>query len=81
MEELFERTFIQRDGTMSAAGHGKRFHSATRPWISIFDTIALWRERARQRRALAILPDYMLNDIGVSRIEAWREAEKPFWQA
>jgi uncharacterized protein YjiS (DUF1127 family) len=81
VEELLDHTLIHRDGTMSAASRGKRFHSTTRSWILIFDTIYSWRERARQRRALASLPDYMLSDIGVSRIDAWREAEKPFWQA
>jgi uncharacterized protein YjiS (DUF1127 family) len=45
------------------------------------NTIASWGERVRQRRALVSLPDHMLKDIGISRVDAWREAEKPFWQA
>jgi uncharacterized protein YjiS (DUF1127 family) len=40
-----------------------------------------WGERARQRRALRELPDYLLRDIGVSRDEAELEAHKPFWRA
>ena len=46
-------------------------------------TIRLWSERSRQRRHLRELPqwdDYLLNDIGVSREAALREAAKPFWR-
>jgi len=39
-----------------------------------------WHERARQRRHLGDLPDDRLRDIGVNRLEARREAEKPFWR-
>jgi uncharacterized protein YjiS (DUF1127 family) len=41
---------------------------------------ALWLERSRQRRALAQLNDHMLRDIGLTRADAWAEAEKPFWR-
>lgn len=46
----------------------------------VLDTILLWRERQRQRRALEALPDHLLSDIGVSRLDATYEAEKPFWR-
>jgi|tagenome__1003787_1003787.scaffolds.fasta_scaffold20947077_2 uncharacterized protein YjiS (DUF1127 family) len=81
MEDLFENSTIQHDGTLSASSHRERMHPMTRTWISIFDTVASWRERARQRRALADLPDFILRDIGVSRVDARREGEKPFWRA
>ena len=42
--------------------------------------IARWLERARQRRTLAALDDHVLRDIGITRVEAEREAEKPFWK-
>ena len=42
---------------------------------------ALWAERRRQRRRLAMLDDRMLKDIGLSRADIWLEVEKPFWQA
>lgn len=42
--------------------------------------IAQWIERVRQRRALATLDDYMLRDIGITRVEAVRECAKPFWR-
>ena len=37
--------------------------------------LAVWR----QRRALARLDDKMLKDIGISRAEATREAQRPIW--
>ena len=40
----------------------------------------LWLERARQRRQLRELSDHMLRDIGLTRADAWAEAEKPFWR-
>jgi len=46
-------------------------------------TLGLWIDRSHQRRQLgelAELNDYLLKDIGVSREEAMREAEKPFWR-
>jgi uncharacterized protein YjiS (DUF1127 family) len=50
------------------------------------DTIQLWRTRSRSRRelhrALACDPigAFVPHDIGVSRLEAEREACKWFWQ-
>jgi uncharacterized protein YjiS (DUF1127 family) len=42
-------------------------------------TLLRWQELARQRRALLGLDDHMLKDIGLSRADALREAERPFW--
>jgi uncharacterized protein YjiS (DUF1127 family) len=42
-------------------------------------TMALWRERARQRRQLAEMSPQMLADIGVSVSAARAEASRPFW--
>ncbi|HYG85835.1 MAG TPA: DUF1127 domain-containing protein [Azospirillum sp.] len=44
------------------------------------DTVAVWQERRRQRRALEALSDHMLSDIGISRADVEHEAEKPFWR-
>jgi uncharacterized protein YjiS (DUF1127 family) len=38
-----------------------------------------WIDRGRQRRQLAELSDHMLRDIGITRADAWAEADKPFW--
>jgi uncharacterized protein YjiS (DUF1127 family) len=46
--------------------------------------ITRWMMRSRQRQALRDIADandfHLLKDIGVSREEAFREADKPFWQ-
>ncbi|MDI9246428.1 DUF1127 domain-containing protein [Marinobacter sp. CHS3-4] len=42
--------------------------------------ISRWYANWRTRRQLARLPDFMLKDIGVSRIDAEQEARKPFWK-
>jgi uncharacterized protein YjiS (DUF1127 family) len=39
-----------------------------------------WLERSRQRRQLAELSDHTLRDIGLTRVDAWAEANKPFWR-
>nr|WP_227506797.1 DUF1127 domain-containing protein [Marinobacter subterrani] len=41
--------------------------------------ISRWHMNWRTRRQLACLSDFMLKDIGISRIDAEQEARKPFW--
>jgi uncharacterized protein YjiS (DUF1127 family) len=43
-------------------------------------TIAIWRNHARMRGHLARMDDRLLDDIGVSRLDAKREINKPFWR-
>lgn len=38
-----------------------------------------WHERWVQRQCLRELDDRLLNDIGVTREQARKEADKPFW--
>lgn len=52
-----------------------RFQSA-----SLGRTLMLWCDRARQRRQLRWLDDHLLRDIGIDRISARHEFEKPFWK-
>ncbi|MGH6954384.1 MAG: DUF1127 domain-containing protein [Alphaproteobacteria bacterium] len=51
------------------------------PLAGLGRAIATWRRRARGRRQLEMLDDRMLHDIGLSRVDVWREARKPFWRA
>jgi uncharacterized protein YjiS (DUF1127 family) len=44
-----------------------------------FDLLAAWQERIAERRSLMELSDATLKDIGISRTDTWREANKPFW--
>lgn len=37
-------------------------------------------ELSRQRRALYRLDEGALHDLGLSRADAWQEADKPFWR-
>ena len=45
--------------------------------------VAIWLEagleKSRSRRALQELSDHQLKDIGLSRADAFRECNRPFW--
>ena len=41
--------------------------------------ILVWKEILRQRKQLSKMDDYLLRDIGITRVEAAREAERKFW--
>jgi len=47
-------------------------------------TVGQWLARSRQRWVLREIAErndfHLLKDIGVSREEAFREADKPFWR-
>lgn len=43
--------------------------------------IGEWFRRSESRRELAGLCDRALRDIGITRADALREADKPFWRA
>ena len=59
----------------SAVREGPR----SRPPQSVWCRIRHMYECRRQRRALLELDERLLADIGVSRDQAKREAEGPFW--
>ena len=62
---------LRRFAAVSAAIGGR--------YLRINDMIQLWRDRDRQRRALQELNDHMLQDIGISRCDVYRESTKRFW--
>lgn len=43
--------------------------------------IQLWQRRRQGRQQLLALDDHLLRDIGISRLQAEAEADKPFWHA
>jgi len=40
----------------------------------------IWRQRLRDRRALTLMDDRSLRDLGLTRYDALYEAHKPFWR-
>ena len=48
-------------------------------WHRALVLLALWSDRARQRRALDRLDDRLLRDIGVTRIEVDAESRRLAW--
>lgn len=44
------------------------------------ETLTRWQQRADGRRTLLSLDARTLSDIGISRADAVREADKPFWR-
>ncbi len=44
------------------------------------ELVAEWQARARSRRELMALDDRSLQDIGLSRGDAYMEYGKPFWR-
>jgi uncharacterized protein YjiS (DUF1127 family) len=47
----------------------------------VVDQILAWQERARQRQMLGTFDERQLHDVGLTRADVEREAEKPFWRA
>ena len=48
--------------------------------IRLAGLVAIWERRARERRALGEMSEHILKDLGISRVDARRESEKPFWR-
>jgi uncharacterized protein YjiS (DUF1127 family) len=56
-------------------------HSTVPPLpVRLWETVQIWRQRVRDRRSLAGLSDYELNDIGITRADRFHELSKPFWR-
>jgi uncharacterized protein YjiS (DUF1127 family) len=50
-------------------------------WDQLKFRISEWQRRARSRRELEAFSDATLRDIGITRCDAHREMNKPFWMA
>ncbi|TXR54276.1 DUF1127 domain-containing protein [Reinekea thalattae] len=46
---------------------------------AILTKLKTYRHRHSTRKTLKELPDYLLDDMGISRHEAIKESQKPFW--
>ena len=47
--------------------------------LRVGDIIRTWRDRGRSRHALSQLSDYALKDLGLRRLDVYRESVKRFW--
>jgi uncharacterized protein YjiS (DUF1127 family) len=50
-------------------------------WNELLALLVEWRQRVRSRYELMALNDRDLADMGLSRLDACNECDKPFWQA
>lgn len=53
--------------------------SLPRPLVALYRFLSVCAADARSRRTLLTLDDRLLRDIGVTRTEARRAAERPLW--
>lgn len=69
-----------RDGRRESAGV-RALLAVLAHWFAVALAVrATWRTRRRGRDQLAQMSEYMLKDIGVTRMDVWRECRKWFWQ-
>jgi len=50
-------------------------------WSELRKVFLEWRKLARARRELMTLSDRELSDIGLTRMDVYNEASKPFWES
>lgn len=55
--------------------HNTDRHPLVRLWLHLL----CWQDLANQRRELGNLDARSLRDIGVDRVDAQRESQRPFW--
>ncbi|WP_227010265.1 DUF1127 domain-containing protein [Pelagibius marinus] len=54
---------------------------ARRLVLGTVNLLMVWQQRLEDRACLEAMSEARLRDIGLTRAEARREAEKPFWRA
>ena len=65
----------------TAPGVGVRVLRRSRNALNrVFAVLREWHRRSRDRAALAAFDDRMLRDIGITRVDALYEINKPFWR-
>jgi len=69
------------NGTMSTITMTIFRTTHTSHWDQLKLRITEWQRRVRSRRELDGLSDATLRDIGITRCDAHREMNKPFWMA
>ena len=54
--------------------------SSGNPLKRLYATIVAWQQRYELRQHLLALDDRLLDDMGIDRARASKEAAKPFWR-
>jgi uncharacterized protein YjiS (DUF1127 family) len=67
-------------GLRAATRHLPTLPSPVQALVRLADVVATWERRARERKSLQEMSPHLLNDLGITRLDANREAEKPFWR-
>lgn len=60
--------------------HQQQQQSFFQKLSSAMDQVQIWSDRYHQRKQLAQLESYSLNDIGLDGEQVAREISKPFWK-
>ncbi len=63
-----------------ASSRRRPLTSRRRQWRAAIERLPRLCDRCRQRQDLLELDDRLLADLGLTREQARREAEKPFWR-
>jgi uncharacterized protein YjiS (DUF1127 family) len=63
---------------VAGLGHAEQSESLFERLGAIFRT---WQKRGHERAELARMSERDLHDIGLSRLDAINEIDKPFWRA
>lgn len=74
------RTLPSSLSTCPAAARRSSNLSFGRIFSALVGRLLLWQERSDERLRLREMDDHMLKDLGISRAQAYRESEKPFWR-
>lgn len=61
---------------MPTAGLAARTYRA----VPVLQVVSGWLNRHRSRRALAVLDEHLLRDIGLTTQDAFDELRKPLWR-
>lgn len=64
---------------LAALAADRRLPGGSKLLIWIAAQVALWVHNVKTRRELALMDPHLLNDIGMTELEARRELVKPFW--
>jgi uncharacterized protein YjiS (DUF1127 family) len=64
----------------SAFTRGEEYRTEHSLVRRLWTALATWQNRAMMRQHLLGMNEHMLKDIGLTRSDAQREANKPFWE-